>query len=72
MIGETGEGGEVGGGLGKGGAIETLDKGDDVAAGVATGETMPEILGKGDDKGGGVVATMKRTGSNETVSASGK
>ena len=47
--------------------IEASDEFDDIAAGIASGKAMPNIFGKADNKGVGVVATMNGTRAEELI-----
>ena len=49
--------------------IEASDEVDDIAAGIASGKAVPDIFGKADHKGVGVVAAMNRTRAEELISS---
>ena len=47
--------------------IKASDEFDDIAAGIASGKAMPNVFGKADNKGVGVVATMNGTRAEELI-----
>lgn len=47
--------------------VEASDEFDDIAAGIASGKAVPNIFGKADHKGVGVVAAMNRTRAEELI-----
>ena len=47
--------------------IKASDEFDDIAAGIASGKAVPNILGKADHKGVGVVAPMNGTRAEELI-----
>ena len=49
--------------------IKASDEFDDIAAGIASGKAVPNIFGKADNKGVGVVAAMNGTGAAELITA---
>lgn len=63
-----GEGGEPEGGIPKGPAIQESDEVDDIAAALAAGEAVPEVLAAADGEGLGIVAAVEGAGPDEVVS----
>ncbi len=51
-------------------SIESADQLDDVAAGVASGETSPEVLAPRDDESAWILAAVDRAWAAEVVSLS--
>ena len=49
--------------------IKASDEFDDIAAGIASGEAVPDIFGKADHKGVGVVAPMNGTRAEELIAS---
>ena len=47
--------------------IKASDEFDDITSGIASGKAMPNIFGKADNKGVGVVATMNGTRAEELI-----
>ncbi len=47
--------------------VEASDEFDDIAAGIASGKAVPNIFGKADHKGVGVVAPMNGTRAEELI-----
>ena len=47
--------------------IKASDEFDDIAAGIASGKAVPNVFGKADHKGVGVVAAMNRTRAEELI-----
>ena len=50
-------------------AIKVTDEVDDIAAGIASGKAVPNIFGKADNKGVGVVAAMNGTRAEELIAS---
>ena len=69
-MGIAGQRAEVVGDLPVRASIESADKLDDVAAGVASGETSPEVLAARDDEGTWIVATVDGAWAAEIMSLS--
>ena len=49
--------------------IKAADELDDITAGIASGKAVPNIFGKADNKGVGVVATMNGTRAAELITS---
>jgi hypothetical protein len=49
--------------------IKASDEFDDIAAGIASGKAVPNIFGKADNKGVGVVAAMNGTRAEELIAS---
>ena len=49
--------------------IKASDEFDDITAGIASGKAVPNILGKADNKGAGVVAPMNGTRAEELIAS---
>ena len=49
--------------------VEASDEFDDIAAGIASGKAVPNIFGKADNKGVGVVAAMNGTRAEEMIAS---
>ena len=50
-------------------AVEATNKIDDIATGLASRETVPEVFRDGDHEGGGVVAAVDGAGADESIAA---
>ena len=50
-------------------AIKASDEFDDIASGIASGKAVPNIFGKADNKGVGVVAPMNGTRAEELIAS---
>ena len=49
--------------------IKATDEFDDITAGIASGKAVPDIFGKTDNKGVGIVAAMNWTGAEESIAS---
>jgi hypothetical protein len=49
--------------------VEATNKIDDIATGLASRETVPEVFGDGDHEGRGIVAAVDGAGTDESIAA---